>query len=97
MPNKFKPETKLTFGYCINATHMHREVMDGNYTICDHTAQYWASSEEAKAYEEAKTLAIATGSVSAHAERIRTIDGVNKVVASATYRRPKHVSDLIEV
>lgn len=93
------PETKLTFGYCLNATHLHREVEDGEYvyTICDHTAQYWPSSVKAKLYEEAKTTAIATGSVSSTAEEIRTINGVTRVVAEATYRRPKHADQLTEV
>lgn len=82
-----RPETKLTYGMCYNATHMHREVMEGNYTICDHTAQYWPSTVEAQAYESAKIMACATGSVGATQVQQNT---KGEVVTEQHWSRPKH-------
>jgi hypothetical protein len=83
----FTPPTKLVYGQCFDHTHMHREVMDGNYAICDNSAQYWPITIEARTYEEAITMAVVTGSVGATAIQQ---DTEGNVVAEERWRRPKH-------
>jgi hypothetical protein len=94
MATMTRPETKLTYGRCLDATHLHREVMGGNYAICDNVAQYWPITLEAKTYEEAIIIACVTGSVGATAseERYDATTGEYYVACEQRWRRPKHAN-----
>lgn len=79
-----------TFDHCYEA-HEHRTWL--GYAYCDTTNRYWATSEQARVEESARSTAIVTGSVGAtYSNESRKADGSLVITASATYKTVKEAS-----